>query len=73
MLTKFIILGAFISTFCIELTSKIYAAKLMEVKLKKLHKIIFEKLLSTTLDALCGINVSNITIWFNVTFYSRKF
>jgi hypothetical protein len=64
--------GGFVAAFMIELIQKIYMAKLLEVKLKKFHKAIFEKLLHTSLDFLCGTNIADVINWFSVTFYSRE-
>lgn len=69
---EFVFIGAFIVTFTIELTQKIYLAKLLEIRQKKFHKIIFEKLLNTSLDYLCGTNIADILNWFSITFYNRK-
>lgn len=66
-------LGAFFLTFLIELIQKIYMAKILETKQKKLHKIIFEKLLNTSLDYLCGTNIADILNWLSATCYSREF
>lgn len=64
---------AFIIAFIVELVQKIYLAYLLEIRQKKFHKMIFEKLLNTSLDYLCATNISDILNWFSITFYSRKF
>lgn len=64
---------AFIAAFIVELIQKIYLAKLLEIRQKKFHKMIFEKLLNTSLDYLCGTNIADIINWFSITFYSRKY
>lgn len=69
---EFVFFGAFIATFLIELIQKIYLAKLVEIKQKKFHKMIFEKLLNTSLSYLCGTNIGDILNWFSITLYSRK-
>ncbi|XP_070489977.1 ATP-binding cassette sub-family C member 12-like isoform X2 [Chironomus tepperi] len=65
-----VFLGCFVTGFAIELIKKIYVAKLIEIKLKKFHKMIFEKLLNTSLDFLCGTNIADILNWFSITFYT---
>lgn len=65
-------LGGFVTAFSIELIKKIFIAKIIEIKLKKFHKMIFEKLLNTNLDFLCGTNIADILNWFNVTFHTSK-
>lgn len=70
---EFAFLGGFIIAFIVELTQKIYLAKLLEIRQKKLHKLIFEKLLNTSLDYLCATNIADILNWFSITFYSSKF
>ena len=34
--------------------------------------MIFEKLLNTSLDFLCGTNIADILNWFSITFYTRE-
>ncbi|KAG5671790.1 hypothetical protein PVAND_001966 [Polypedilum vanderplanki] len=58
------------TAFMLEMIKKIYVAKLLEIKLKKFHKIIFEKLLNTSLDYLCGTNIADVLNWFSITFYT---
>ena len=65
--------GGFVAAFSIELIKKIYVAKLIEIKLKKFHKMIFEKLLNTSLDFLCGTNIADVLNWFSITFYTREY
>lgn len=69
---EFVFLGGFVIAFTIELIQKIYLAKLLEIKQKKFHKMIFEKLLNTSLDYLCGTNIADVINWFSLTFYSRE-
>lgn len=69
---EFAFLGGFVIAFTIELVQKIYLAKLLEIRQKKFHKMIFEKLLNTNLDYLCGTNIADILNWFSITFYSRR-
>lgn len=66
-------LVSFLLAFTVELVMKIYLARLIEIKEKKFHKKIFEKLLNTSLDYLCGTNIAHIINWFSITFNSRKF
>lgn len=68
---ELVFFGAFVTTFTIELIQKIYLAKLLEIKQKKFHKMIFEKLLNTSLSYLCGTNIGDILNWFSITLYSR--
>lgn len=70
---EFPYLAGFLFAFTIELVQKIYLAKLLEIRQKKFHKMIFEKLLNTSLDYLCGTNIADILNWFSLTFYSREF
>lgn len=56
----------------VELILKIYLAKLLEIKQKRFHKAIFEKLLNTSLDYLYGTNIGGILNWFSVSFNKRK-
>lgn len=67
---EFAFIGGFIAAFTIELIQKIYLAKFFEIRQKKFHKIIFERLLNTSLDFLYGTNVAEILNWFSLTFYS---
>lgn len=69
---EFAFLGAFIVVFVVELIHKVYLAKLLEIRQKKFHKMIFEKLLNTSLDYLCGTNIADIINWFSISFHSRK-
>lgn len=66
-------LACFAVAFSFELIQKVFLAKRMEIRQKKFHKMIFEKLLNTSLDYLCGTNIADILNWFSITFYSRKF
>lgn len=46
-------------------------AKVIEIRLKKLHKIVFEKLLHSSLDYFVNTNISDILNWFSTTFSSE--
>lgn len=70
---EFAFLGGFFLAVIIETINKIYSAKLVEVKQKRFHKFIFEKLLSTSLDYLCGTNIADVLNWFSTNFSTRKF
>lgn len=69
---EFVFFGGFILVFIIELIQKIYLGKLLEISQKKFHKRIFEKLLNTSLDYICGSNLADILNWFSITLYSRE-
>jgi ABC-type multidrug transport system fused ATPase/permease subunit len=54
--------------FLIEIIKKIYMAKVIEIRLRKLHKIIFEKLLNANLDYFLNTNIADILNWFTTNF-----
>lgn len=69
---EFVFFGGFICVFVVELIQKIYLAKLLQIRMKKFHKKIFEKLLNTSLDFICGSNIADILNWFSISFHSRE-
>ena len=66
-------LGCFIASFMVDLMQKIYMAKLLEMKAKRYHKVVFERLLNTSMDFLVKTNIAQILNWFSTPFFSRKY
>lgn len=64
-------LGCFVASFMVDLMQKVYMAKLLEMKAKRYHKIVFERLLNTSMDFLVKTNIAQILNWFSTPFFSR--
>lgn len=54
--------------FLVDVIKKIYMAKVIEIRLRKLHKVIFERLLNASLDYFVNTNISEILNWFSTNF-----